>query len=391
LGPMGDRVGRKPVLFLAALIISVGGLVTGLCSNYISLVLVRFVVGFGIGGLTVPFDILTEFLPTEDRGRFLMYIEYFWTAGSMLVPIIAYVTLEIFGSWRVFVIACAIPCVFSLVSSHWLVPESPRWLVAKGRGDEAMDILRNAAIVNGKDPAVLFPPGFKIQGEIVEETSDYMELFKPRWRKITTLLAGVWTGFSLGYYGTILVVTKIFDENNDNGEDGKAFDYSAIFISSSAELIGTVLVIYFIDKIGRIPMQVASYVVGGLSLFLLCYFFGNVGRSVLVALSFIARTVEMCGTSVTWISTAEIFSTEIRSTGHSATNAIARIGGFASPYLVSGGLSFKQIGAIMLLSHLITAFCASRLPETKGKELGNLAEEDSDTESLYQANETELI
>ncbi len=124
----------------------------------------------------------------------------------------------------------------------------------------------------------------------------------------------------------------------------------------------------------------------------------------------------MCGTSVTWISTAEIFSTEIRSTGkecstlfpfclcytsfcqlifclegHSATNAIARIGGFASPYLVSGGLSFKQIGAIMLLSHLITAFCASRLPETKGKELGNLSEEDSDTESLYQANETELI
>ena len=67
---------------------------------------VLFMVGFGVGGLTVPFDILAEFLPAESRGKNLLVIEYFWTIGVLFVVMIAYNTLghgEQSGNWRLFV------------------------------------------------------------------------------------------------------------------------------------------------------------------------------------------------------------------------------------------------------------------------------------------------
>ena len=74
LGPAGDKFGRKPIFAITALIIAVSGVATAFCRNYLELVIARFFVGFGIGGLTVPFDTLGEFLPTASRGKNLLYI-----------------------------------------------------------------------------------------------------------------------------------------------------------------------------------------------------------------------------------------------------------------------------------------------------------------------------
>jgi MFS family permease len=66
LGPLGDSVGRRPVFTLAASIISVFGLLTALANSYASLLLMRFLVGFGVGGLTIPF------------GMYSFYYYYVW-------------------------------------------------------------------------------------------------------------------------------------------------------------------------------------------------------------------------------------------------------------------------------------------------------------------------
>jgi hypothetical protein len=115
-----------------------------------------------IGGLTVPFDILAEFLTTETRGYFLLFIKYFWTLGSMLIPIVAYYTLEVYYSWRLFAGLCIIPCILSLICGILYVPESPRWLVSKGKKEKALKILRRAAASNGIDPYEVFPIGIEL-------------------------------------------------------------------------------------------------------------------------------------------------------------------------------------------------------------------------------------
>uniref|UniRef100_A0A7S2GUV2 Major facilitator superfamily (MFS) profile domain-containing protein n=1 Tax=Helicotheca tamesis TaxID=374047 RepID=A0A7S2GUV2_9STRA len=373
LGPLGDRIGRRPVLLISCFFISFFGITTAFSQSFVVLLINRFWVGFGVGGLTVPFDILAELLPTSARGKNLAEIEFFWTAGSMAVPLAAYMTIGSGGSWQVFVLLCTIPCLASALISLFYVPESPRWLISCGRDEEAMEVLKAAAKMNGKDPGVLFPKGTILEDE-TEERSRFFDLFKPKWRNLTLNLWGVWAGFAIGYYGTVIVVTQVFDEVSDKqlpdtAEDHVNFDYSAIFVSSCSEIVGTVLMIFLVDRIGRVPLQILSFVMGGICLIALCFFASSENRSLVVFIAFVARVFEMAGSSTAFIAAAEVLSTEIRTTGHSAANAVARVGGFISPYLVGGGLSLRAVGLIMLLIHALTAICASRLPETKGVSL----------------------
>ena len=170
------------------------------------------------------------------------------------------------------------------------------------------------------------------------------------------------------------MVTEIFENRIDNGssssEDDVQFDYSAIFISSSAEVIGLMIVLSSIETFGRVPSQVTFYAAGGICLFLLCYRANSGERYGLITLAFITRMFETAASCVTWISTMEIFSTEIRSTGHSASNAVSKLGGFLYPYLVSSNAPIKLVGGVMLFIHLCTSINASRIPETKGVALG---------------------
>lgn len=75
------------------------------------------------------FDTLAEFVPNSERGTNLLEIEYFWTIGTISVPVVAWLTLgdsSYFDSWQLFVLICALPCLASAVIAVILVPESPR-------------------------------------------------------------------------------------------------------------------------------------------------------------------------------------------------------------------------------------------------------------------------
>ena len=384
MGPLADRQGRKPVFLIAASIISVFGLAVGFVTGYWSLLAMIFMVGVGVGGLTVPFDILAEFLPAESRGKNLLLIEYFWTLGVLLVVTLAYLTLgnggtddgSGGGNWRLFVMLSSLPCCLSVLLGFLWVPESPRWLCTMDRCDQAMDIVRQAAQVNGLDVEFLFPEGMHLAPE-EEEESSFILLFSPKWRWTTFKLWGAWGAFAFGYYGTIMAITKIFDKDEDadgNEIDTYNFDYAAIFVSSSAELVGTTFAISAVDVYGRIPLQVVSYAMAGIAVCTLCILAAHdASRDVLIAFGFMARIFEMSGSCVSWVSTAEILTTEVRTTGHSAANAVARIGALVSPFVVQGNMPLVRMGLIMLVIHGVTVICISQLPETKGSHMGGIS------------------
>lgn len=218
-------------------------------------------------------------------------------------------------------------------------------------------------------------------------------LISRKWRKVTLFLWFTWLGYAIGYYGTILAVTRVFDpeagENIDAHGGTPGFDYKAIFISASAEIVGLVVVIQTVDSIGRIPSQVTAYICGGIFVFSLSMVANTANTTVLTILAFCARAFEMMGSCVTWVSTAEILSTEIRTTGHSAANAMGRTGAFISPYLVGTNNPIKSVGSIMLVIHIFTAFCACHLPESKGREIGHTDEIDDANDIADDSEETE--
>jgi putative MFS transporter len=201
LGPLADHIGRKPVFTITAAIICFFGFATAAANSFPAILVCRFCVGLGVGGLTVPFDTLAEFVPASHRGTNLLAIEYFWTGGTLLVPVLAYFSLgeadegERENGWRIFVVLCGIPCLASTILGLFYVPESPRWLMTKGKHGKALGILRLAATQNGKDPMELFPLNTQlIDDEESEENGSFCNLLAPAWRRITLLLWGTWAG-----------------------------------------------------------------------------------------------------------------------------------------------------------------------------------------------------
>jgi MFS family permease len=115
-GPMADKYGRKNTYLLACVLIVLGGIASGASPDLGTLVFLRAIVGFGVGGLTVPFDLLAEFMPTSSRGQFLLYIEYFWAFGSIFVSFMAWAFLESQG-WRFLTYMTAIPVAVATLLS----------------------------------------------------------------------------------------------------------------------------------------------------------------------------------------------------------------------------------------------------------------------------------
>lgn len=275
---------------------------------------------------------------------------------------------------------------------YCFVPESPRWLCTQGRCDEALQIIRKAAKLNKLDAEELFPTGIQLENE-EEEESDLCELFSPRWRWTTLKLWGAWGFFAFGYYGTIMAITEIFDSQGqsslEGGQETYSFDYGAIFVSSSAELVGTTIAILCVDITGRIPLQVVAYALAGISVTSLCLSAAKgAHRNVLISLGFSSRIFEMIGSCVSWVSTAEILTTEVRTTGHSTANAVARIGSLFSPFLIQGHSSLVKKGFVMLAIHAMTIICVSQLPETKGSHMGRAHREEDEREVLVTTEES---
>ncbi|EGD80247.1 hypothetical protein PTSG_10923 [Salpingoeca rosetta] len=157
-GPMADRFGRRRAAFLPALMVTGAGLASAFSVDFIMLVALRFLVGFGIGGMGVPYDLLAEFMPSKIRGKALFSIEFFWTFGTLFVNGLAWIMLDRLG-WRYLVAVCAAPVAIAMLFFPFL-PESPHWLLSVNRSEDALRVVRNAARLNKREDAL--PPNMRL-------------------------------------------------------------------------------------------------------------------------------------------------------------------------------------------------------------------------------------
>ena len=205
-GLVADRIGRRTVFMSTVLQTALFGTLAAFSPNLTWLLVLRFLTGTAMGGtLPVDYSIMAEYLPTKDRGRFLVYLESFWAVGTIAAALLAWAFVPNFPyGWRLLVGASALLGILG----YWIrrsVPESPRYLLINGRADEARAVLQNVARTNGKNLEI-----GELRAEQVGAKPGLGAIWQPTLLRKTLMLLLMWFVLSLGYYGIFTWLPSIF-------------------------------------------------------------------------------------------------------------------------------------------------------------------------------------
>ncbi|GER42051.1 major facilitator superfamily protein [Striga asiatica] len=403
-GFISDNYGRRQAigfpfyelerLFLWIGLLSVGA-VTGIFAflsafslNYSSLVVFRMVAGIGLGGGPVYSSWYLEFVPVQNRGFWMVVFSTFWTIGTILEALLAWIIIPRFG-WRWVLIFSSVPCLLTLAFYSFTI-ESPRYLCLNNKFGDAHKILKQMAEMNKSQlpPGILVPhqenspsdrvPLLSIRKRIINSPiSLFFTLLSSSLVKTTLLLWIIYFANSFVYYGAVLLTTELSGGESECGSilllSGGSTLYMDAFITSFAEFPGLILSGLLVDKIGRRFSMVVMYLIG--FIFLLPLLFRQ-NELITTSLLFGARMCFTGNYTVACIYCPELYPTCVRTTGVGAATAVGRVAGIICPlvavWLVSG---CHQMAAIALFEVVlvVAGISVMLLPlETKATKLSDI-------------------
>ena len=379
-GPLSDRLGRKRVLILAAVMFFVSAVGTAVPRTITTFIIYRIIGGLGVGAASMQSPMyIAEITPARIRGRMVSVNQFAIVTGFLVVYFVNYF-IALQGDavwnrnvgWRWMFGSEALPA-FVLLVLLFLVPESPRWLTKQGRGDKALAILSR---VNGAARAKTELA--EIKETIGHESGSLRQLFQPG-MKIVLVIGVVLailqqiTGINVFlYFGT-----EIFKKM---GSQTNAALLQTVVVGV-VNLSFTIVAIWTVDRIGRKPLMLIGSAGMGICLAamgLAAYCQRTELWVLLFILGYIACFALSVG-PVTWVILSEVFPTRIRG----RAMAIATVCLWIANYIVSQTFPMMDENKWLLEKFhrafpfwVYGAFCAVLLvfvsrwvPETKGKTL----------------------
>ncbi|CAG5134983.1 unnamed protein product [Candidula unifasciata] len=361
-GQLADIFGRKKVLFAEYALLIVFWFSTAFAQTWQVYAALRFIVGGLVGGcLVVNFVLPLEFVTPKWR-TFCGCIG-FWAVGLMLLAPWAYFLRD----WRLLNIAMASTSL-TLLPLWWFVDESPRWLLSRGRIQEAGEIIVKAASFNKRPVPDLVPLQEFVKREQIrrdeQKKYSYWHLCSSFHLAMGTLICMFgWFVSSSVYYG-----------HNFNSKNLAGDRYLNVFISGLVEIPALIFVLYSNNTWGRRRTVFLLMLLSGLACFSILII-DLTDR--LKELSALTITMAMIGKSCiagAWaavqILSAETFPTVIRNIGIGACSMAARIGGIVAPQFVFMGEKSKPVpfvifGVLAVLCSLLMLL----LTETVGRPL----------------------
>ena len=389
-GRLTDRHGRKRLFLITLATYSIATLGTAFAANYLSFAVARFITGMGIGGEYAAINsAVDELIPGKIRGRVDLFINgTFWVGASLG----AVATLLLLGShgppqawgWR---LAFGIGGVlgFGVLILRLAVPESPRWLMLRGREREAgavVDAIESEIRKHTPLPRVEDKP-LKLK---TRDHTPWGEIFRhmlgpARSRSFLGLVLMVGQAFFFNaMFFTFGLVAKQFYHRSDAALPLQLLPFAI------ASFLGPALLGPFFDRIGRKPMITGSYAFSGVALAVVAVLFGSgmLGLNALTAGFAVIFFVASAAASAAYLTVSEIFPLEIRALAIAIFYALGTlIGGVGAPLffgsLIAGGsrahlaLGYLLGAALMLAGavceHLIGVEAAGKSLESVSQPL----------------------
>ncbi|WP_342318644.1 MFS transporter [Corynebacterium mayonis] len=354
-GLLADKIGRRQV-FAATLLVY--GLATGasaLASSVAVLMVLRFLIGLGLGAeLPVASTLVSEFSPRRVRGRMVVLLEAFWAIGWILAALIGtFVVSQGENGWRWGLALGAVPALYAIYVRLGL-PESVRFLEAKGREEEAEAVVRSFEAA--ADPSLYddtpAPKQPAVTGGI------WGAELAPR----TLAFWVVWFCVSLAYYGAFIWIPSLLVQEGYTLVRSFAFT----LIITLAQLPGYAAAAWLIEVWGR-RITLSVFLAGSAISALL---FGLAGSQwQIIAAGCCLSFFNLGAWGALYAIGPELYPTDIRATGTGAGAAFGRIGSILAPIAVPLALSFggtSMVFGIFAASFAIACVAAFTLPEQRG-------------------------
>jgi sugar porter (SP) family MFS transporter len=380
-GAVADRIGRRATLVWASAIFIVGSLLAPVSPNVMFLIIARAVIGAGIGFTSVTAPVyVSELAPPQSRGMLIGLYQLALTIGIALADLVGY-WLAPQQAWRLMFGFAVVPTVLFL-GVIVTVPESPRWLFAEGRSQDAESVL--ASYTN--------PEGAKaLLNDIIEGLKTPIEqrwsaLWSPAVRRSLFIACGFTvlqqvTGINtIIYYGP-----QIFELAGISTHSNAIL---ATLVIAVMNVAATIVGILLVDRVGRKPLL---YVGGGgmtLSLFALAWGFrhkatlgSDLGAiAVSSLLVYIACFAFSLG-AIAWILVSEVFPLRVRGRGVAAATVFSGMSNFlvALTFLsviqaVGDAATFAIFGILSIVTIIFIRFA---VPETCGRDLESISLRDA--------------
>jgi len=366
-GRLADRYGRKTVFQATLLIFCAGSALSAAAPTLETLLLARVVTGLGLGGeLPVVATLMSELSPRAHRGRLVSILESFWAYGTIAAGLIAVFALPAWG-WRGAFLVGALPALY-IAYIRRALPESPRYLAARGLLNEADAVVRQveraggAPLITAARP-VAPPPLPKI---------GVADLWSRAFARRTAMLWILWFGIVFTYHGMFVYVPSLLVARGLTVTRSNEF----FFLSTFAQIPGYFSAAYLVEKWGRRPTLV-TYLLGTA---VAAYLFGNAGTGTDAFIhASLLSFFNLGAWAAVYVVTPEMYPTAIRASGAGIAASVGRIGGiigpFVTPVLVAAYGQAAVFGVFMVLLVITAANVFLLAEETRGRSLEELGEQ----------------
>ncbi|XP_031565337.1 organic cation transporter-like protein isoform X1 [Actinia tenebrosa] len=356
---LSDKFGRKTVVFPFTMLTCTCGFLSAFAQTYWVFVFFRALAGIGLGGASNSGYILVmEYIGVRYRGAVGIGYWSSWILSLGLLSLLGYLIQD----WRILSISTSAPgMIFFLF--WWFTPESLRWLLVRGKTDEAKKTLKTAARVNKK---VILDDDMNLLGtdEEKERLGDIRDLFVSRSMAHRTLLSWFcWFVNGLVYYGISLSTPTVGGNM-----------YLNFFLSTVCEAIAMAIAVPILNRFGRKKTIIVCLWLSGVVMItaaLLSYYddgsqgflAGKIVSAMVLGKFFI--TISYDGV---YLYSSELFPTVVRNTATGTSNASSRVGSTLAPYIVySQRLHPMTPFAIMSATAFVCGILFTSLPETNKK------------------------
>lgn len=379
-GYFTEKFGRKKVMISSAVVYIVSALGCALAESASMLIVFRVLSGLAVGATSVVAPMyISEIAPAHNRGRLVSLNQFAITIGIVLAYIFDYLLIGLGeNSWRYML---AVPGLFGVLYLVFLIakfPESPRWLLAHGRKEEAITVLTS---IGGEKLVEQELPEMEkaLRAEKKKDKMSVGELFKGKTGKIVligTIIAALQQ--ITGINAVIMFAPDIFQAAGSTKGDS----IMQAMIIGLVNFLMTIVALWLVDKKGRKTLLLWGAAGMIASLAYLSWEFAKpvqngfgIMTALLLYISFFAASFA----PVMWVIISEIYPNRIKGVAMSFSTAVSWLCTFLTVYfapIIHGALGLQYLfGIFGIFSIIAFVFVKVWIPETKGKSLEQIEKE----------------